>query len=145
MAVISGQRRIADTPQNKQLDALIDVKEMVDHTYKITANEKIFFHKYDRFLNKILNTTTDILVHCVDANNIYVTDRYNYVLRMKLQEQAIRELKRMLSYISTARYLYHLRGNKAEHWSKLVEKSLKQVIKWHKADLERYKEFRVKS
>lgn len=41
MAVVSGQRKIADTPSNRQLNAVLVVSQMVTHTYKITSNEKI--------------------------------------------------------------------------------------------------------
>lgn len=86
MAVVSGQRKIADTPSNRQLNAVLVVSQMVTHTYKITSNEKIFNHKYDRFLDKLLDNATDIQTLCVEANNVFVNDRSDFVLRMKLQE-----------------------------------------------------------
>ena len=138
MAVVSGQRKIVDTPSNRQLNAVLVVSQMVTHTYKITSNEKIFNHKYDRFLDKLLDNATDIQTLCVEANNVFVNDRSDFIIRMKLQEQAIRKCKTMLTHVSTARYLYKLRGKKAKYWSDLVFQSLNYVKNWHKGDYDRY-------
>lgn len=138
MSVVSGQRKVADTPSNRQLNAVLIVQQMVTHTYKITSNEKIFNHKYDRFLDKLLDNATDIQTLCVEANNVFVNDKSDFILRMKLQEQAIRKCKTMLTHVSTARYLYKLRGKKAKYWSSLVNQSLNYIKVWHSSDRERY-------
>lgn len=140
MSVNAGQRKIADTPANRQLYALSAVSQLVDHTLNICSNEKIFDPKFNEVLmNDVLRTVKDIYIHCIDANNIYVKNIKDFEIRNDLQKAAIRECKRMLALISLCRRLYHLRNKKVTYWSEMTIKTRNYLNKWHESDVQRYK------
>lgn len=124
MAVKVGERNVPDTPQNRQLDAAWEARELALYTIKICNNKNIFLPEYQSALtDDIIRTAKDIYINVWTANNIRVDghkELWNW--RNRLQRQATMECNNLLALIGLARPLFHLKGKKVKYWS---EKTLK--------------------
>lgn len=52
MAVKVGERNVPDTPQNRQLDAAWEARELALYTIKICNNKNIFLPEYQSALTR---------------------------------------------------------------------------------------------
>ena len=141
MAVNVGQRNVPDTPQNRQLDAGIKARELALHTIKICCNKNIFLPEYQSALtDDIIRTAKDIYKNVEAANNIRVLkyDPDTWQDRRKLQKRAIKDCGDLISCISLAKSLFHLKGKKVKYWIKLTTEAMEKIKKWHEADVKRY-------
>lgn len=141
MAVNVGQRNVPDTPQNRQLDAGVKAKELALHTIKICCNKNIFLTEYQSALtDDIIRTAKDVFINVKAANNIRVSESNpeTWKERDRLQKLALRECGDLISYISIAKTLFHLRGKKTKYWIKITMESMEKIKKWHEADVKRY-------
>ena len=100
MAVKAGERNVPDTPQNRQLDAAWEARELALYTIQICNNKNIFLPEYQSALtDDIIRTAKDIYMHVWTANNIRVTDSKRkelFAYRNKLQRQAILDCNNLL-------------------------------------------------
>lgn len=141
MAVNVGQRNVPDTPQNRQLDAGIKARDLAIHTIKICCNKNIFLQEYQSALtDDIIRTAKDIYKNVKAANNIRVmeNDPETWNERRKLQNRAIRGCGDLISCISLAKPLFHLKGRKVKYWIKLTTEATEKIKKWHESDIKRY-------
>lgn len=142
MAVKAGERNVPDTPQNRQLDAAWEARELALYTIQICNNKNIFLPEYQSALtDDIIRTAKDICMHGWTANNIRVTDSKRkelFAYRNKLQRQAILDCNNLLALIGLARPLYHLKGKKVKYWSEKTLKTRNYIKKWKESDQDRY-------
>ena len=142
MAVKVGERNVPDTPQNRQLDAAWEARELAVYTIQICKNKKVFLPEYQSALtDDIIRTAKDIYINAWTANNIRVTEKNKKELwawRSKLQRQAILDCNNLLALIGLARPLFHLKGKKVKYWSEKTLKTRNYIKKWRESDQERY-------
>lgn len=139
MSVNAGERNVPDTPQNRQLDACWKARGLALHTIKICTNQNIFLPKYQSALtDDLIKLANNIYLKVWRANNIRVTKMEHWNSRGKLQMSAILDCNDLLAMIGLARVLFHLKGKKAEYWSKLAKETRALITKWHESDAKRY-------
>ena len=142
MSVNAGERRVPDTPQNRQLDACWFARDAALHTLDVCSNEKIFVPRFQKLTDKILDLAIDIYMDVWEANNIWMDseapDPDDWEDRSKLQKGAARKCRKLLALISLARGKFHLRGKKVNYWSGKVVKAMRSIQKWHESDVRRY-------
>ena len=141
MAVNVGQRNVADTPQNKQLDACSKALDLALHTVQICNNRKVFLVEYQKEItDDIVKTAKDIYIHAMDGNYVYVSkDNDNWKRRVVCQTDAIACCNRLLALINLARRAFHLRGNKVTYWSKMVLETRALLSAWKESTVAQYK------
>ena len=142
MAVKTGERNVPDTPQNRQLDAAWEARDLALHTIQVCNNKNIFLPEYQSsFTDDIIRVAKDIYIHVWTANNIRITDsgrKELFAYRNKLQRQAILDCNNLLALIGLARPLFHLKGKKVKYWSEKVLKTRNYIKKWKESDQDRY-------
>lgn len=142
MAVKAGERNVPDTPQNRQLDAAWEARELALYTIQICNNKNIFLPEYQSALtDDIIRTAKDIYIHVWTANNIRVTGSERkelFAYRSKLQRRAILDCNNLLALIGLARPLFHLKGKKVKYWSEKVIKTRNYIKRWKESDQDRY-------
>lgn len=93
MAVKAGERNVPDTPQNRQLEAAWEARELALYTIQIYNNKNTFLPEYQSALtDDIIRTAKDIYIHVWTANNIRVTGSERkelFAYRSKLQRRPI--------------------------------------------------------
>lgn len=142
MAVKTGERNVPDTPQNRQLDAAWEARDLALYTIQVCNNKNIFLPEYQSsFTDDIIRVAKDIYIHVWTANNIRITDsgrKELFAYRNKLQRQAILDCNNLLALIGLARPLFHLKGKKVKYWSEKVLKTRNYIKKWKESDQNRY-------
>lgn len=140
MAVNAGQRNVPDTPQNRQLDAVVKAKELALHTVKICKNKKIFTEEYQNALtNDITRCAIDIYLAASRGNNVYVRKgNGRWKERVEHQSIAIQKCNDMLCYINLSRSTFHLRGKKVRYWSQLVLETRALLIRWKESTVKEH-------
>jgi hypothetical protein len=140
MAVNVGQRNVPDTDSNKTLDACTKAMELAMHTLVITKNKNIFKEDFQKeIIDDINKTALDIYLTSRKANNIFVTvDNGNWRKRKTLQREVVDNCNRLIYLIDLSKRLFHLRGKKVYHWTKLAIETKALVIAWGKANYEKY-------
>lgn len=142
MAVKAGERNVPDTPQNRQLEAAWEARELALYTIQICNNKNIFLPEYQSSLtDDIIRTAKDIYIHVWTANNIRVTGSERkelFAYRSKLQCRAIWDCNNLLALIGLARPLFHLKGKKVKYWSEKTLKTRNYIKKWKESDQDRY-------
>ena len=142
MAVKVGERNVPDTPQNRQLEAAWEARELALYTIQICNNKNIFREEYQSSLtDDIIRTAKDIYIHAWTANNIRVTGSERkelFAYRNKLQRQAIMDCNNLLALIGLARPLFHLKGKKVKYWSEKAIKTRNYIKRWKESDQDRY-------
>lgn len=141
MSVNVGQRNVPDTPQNRQLEAGIKARDLAIHTIKICNNKNIFLPEYQSALtDDIIRTAKDIYKNVKAANDIRVKkeDPETWEERNRLQKMAVRNCRDLISCISLAKPLFHLKGRKVKYWRDLTIETKEKIMKWHESDVKRY-------
>lgn len=91
--------------------------------------------------NRIIDSVVLIHSNIYKANNTYVSDKDDAEYRLKLQKEAIREIKELPPNIELAYYLYSIEGRKIDYWVGLILEVEELTKKWHKADKQRFKKY----
>lgn len=145
MSVNKSERNVPDTPQNRQLDAAWKARGLALHTIKICNNKNIFLPEYQSSLtDDIIRLSKNIYIKVWRANNIRMDVKdpakkaRAWEARNKLQQSAILDCCDMLAMIGLARTLFHLKGKKAEYWSKLTLEVREYIKRWHESDINRF-------
>lgn len=139
MSVVTGQRNVPHTPQNRQLDACVKAKDLVIHTIKICANKNIFLPEYQTsFTDDIIRTAKNIFIYAWTANNIRVNNADDWMERKRLQKRSVIECNNLLALISIAKTLYHLKHKKVTYWVSLTVEARNYIKKWMESDSKRY-------
>lgn len=146
MSVNKSERNVPDTPQNRHLDAAWKARGLALHTIKICGNKNIFLPEYQSSLtDDIIQLSKDIYIKVRRSNNIRMDVKdparkaENWATRSRLQVSAYLDCNDMLYLIELARALFHLKGKKAEYWSKLTLETREYIKRWHEGDVDRYK------
>lgn len=144
MSTNVGQRHVADTPQNRTLNAVDMAKKLALHTSRICKNQKVFSPEYSVEIYVIRKTAMDIYAMAYDANNIVVKkDSVDYQKnvedRLKEQMLCVRKCSDLLGYIDFAKPLFHLRKGKVAHWTGLTLQTRSYLHKWHESDVRRFR------
>ena len=120
MSVNKSDRNVADTPQNRHLDAAWKARGLSLHTMKICKNKSIFLPEYQSALtDDIIRLSKDIYLKVRRSNNIRMDVKdltrkaKNWEVRSNLQVSAILDCNDMLYLIELARALFHLKGEES--------------------------------
>ena len=133
MSVPVGQRT------ENTLEVLVRADELVAHTVKIMANEKVFDPKYSALADRTLDTALDVLTCLDEANEICVRDDpAAWAERRALQVHGCRALVKLRCLMRVCRTTYHMRRGKYEYWAKLARETLQLARAWRDKDAKRY-------
>lgn len=123
-----------------RMEVHIKARELAVYTVKILANEKIFNPTIDReIINRIKNCAYDIDAKSWTANKIRAdTNQINRTMRYKLQQESILLCDEMLSYISIAKQVFHLKSRRVKYWSSLIVEVQRLLQAWKESDVNRY-------
>ena len=110
------------------------------HTAKILRNPKVFNPENDKVLiDRLRACAYDIYIKSWQANKIRAeTNLMNRAMRYNLQEEAILMCDEMHTLIGIAKHVYHVRGRKIVHWSKMVTEVRALLQGWKESDVKRY-------
>lgn len=132
----------ADKRTESKLKVIMLAKDLAAYTLKITSNSKVFLPEYNDNLTKhIVEAALNIYLDAWNANDIKVDgSRKRADERLQLQENSIRSCKDLLSLISLAKSVFHLRSKREEYWCRKTIEVRDKLRKWHESDIERYKD-----
>ena len=124
---MSGVRKKDQTEHRfTTLDIVLD---MYDHTTTVTANPK--FDKCPKIRDRIDDEAALIYHYCRSANEDYDNrDIDESLMRLNLENEAIRRCMWLKTYIRLAQKKLHLRAKKVIYWNKVVNKSMDAIKKW---------------
>jgi len=132
----------ADKRTESKLKVIMLAKDLAAYTLKITSNSKVFLPECnDNLTKRIVEAALNIYLDAWNANDIKVDgSRKRADERLELQENAIRSCKDLLSLISLAKSVFHLRSKREEYWCRKAIEVRDKLRKWHESDIERYKD-----
>lgn len=122
----------------------IKAEELASYTMRITANEKVFLPEYQRALtDDIITQAKNAYLFIKEANGIRVdknSDSYarNKRERRRLQEEAIKCLRRLLPLIDLARRVFHLNLKRVKYWGGMVINIRDRTRNWMESDVRRF-------
>ena len=118
MSVVESKR------EEGELRALTKARELAVYTIRICCNENNF-PKRNRWCitNKVVETALLINLYIEKANSVRLKNATEVEIetRRKYQTIAIAETYAMTNLISISRDLFGLKGDKVEHWTRLVK------------------------
>lgn len=130
-------------PEGKRTESKLEVqtraKALALYTVSICGNEKLF-PKRDRWAvtNRIVSVALTIMEEVDAANDIFVSERSDYILRRRSQTIALSGTAKMLGLMELAYAKYGIPGERMEYWTGLVLGVRDLVKKWRKSDRDRF-------
>lgn len=130
-------------PEGKRTESKLEVqtraKALALYTVSICGNEKLF-PKRDRWAvtNRIVSVALTIMEEVDAANDIFVSERSDYILRRRSQTIALSGTAKMLGLMELAYAKYGIPGERMEYWPGLVLGVRELVKKWRKSDRDRF-------
>lgn len=118
MSVVESKR------EEGELRALTKARELAVYTIRICCNENNFPKRYRWCItNKVVETALLINLYIEKANSVRLKNATEAEIetRRKYQTIAIAETYAMTNLISISRDLFGLKGDKVEHWTRLVK------------------------
>lgn len=118
MSVVESKR------EEGELRALTKARELAVYTIRICCNENNFPKRYRWCItNKVVETVLLINLYIEKANSVRLKNATEVEIetRRKYQTIAIAETYAMTNLISISRDLFGLKGDKVEHWTRLVK------------------------
>jgi hypothetical protein len=118
MSVVESKR------EEGELRALTKARELAVYTISICCNENNFPKRYRWCItNKVVETALLINLYIEKANSVRLKNAAEVEIetRRKYQTIAIAETYAMTNLISISRDLFGLKGDKVEHWTRLVK------------------------
>ena len=118
MSVVESKR------EEGELRALTKARELAVYTIRICCNENNFPKRYRWCItNKVVETALLINLYIEKANSVRLKNATEVEIetRRKYQTIAIAETYAMTNLISISRDLFGLKGEKVEHWTRLVK------------------------
>ena len=118
MSVVESKR------EEGELRALTKARELAVYTIRICCNENNFPKRYRWCItNKVVETALLINLYIEKANSVRLKNATEVEIeaRRKYQTIAIAETYAMTNLISISRDLFGLKGDKVEHWTRLVK------------------------
>lgn len=129
---------LSERKRNK-LDVAVKALDLMNHTVKVTSNEKIFIPKYKEHITDEIIETAKRIYFCIwEANNIRVTSREDWGLRNRLERRAAAECNHFLSLIDIAESVFHLRARKVDFWAGKIITVRTMIKSWNDSDSKRY-------
>lgn len=114
-------------------------EDMIVHTVRILANEKVFDPNLHVLADRVLDVAVSIGQDMWEANGIRVGDSpRKWETRRDLQERACRHFDVLLYLMGLCRKAYHLRSRKYEAWVRMVTEARDLARKWRDSDAQRY-------
>ncbi len=121
----------------KEMGVITKSKDLIEHTFKKTANTKYFPKKYRFSLAaKIENLAIDIYENLVRANECNLKDAREHIRRLECQQNAIVSCKLLNSMIDLASKIKstELTIKEVEYWSGLVIEVKRMAAAWRNND-----------
>lgn len=118
------------------LKVILEAKDLVEHTLRVTSNCNRYPKKY-RFslVDKMQNKALEIYEYLYEANR---TDlKYYRRERSELQTKAITHCDELLFYIELSMKLNIINTRSMEYWSKMVSDIKHMSIAWRTKDKSR--------
>lgn len=114
-------------------------EDMIVHTIRILANERVFDPNLHALADRVIDTAVSIGQDMWEANGIRVGDSpHKWSVRHGLQERACRHFDVLLYLMGLCRKAYHLRSGKYHAWVNLVTEARDITRKWRDSDADRY-------
>ena len=133
MAVVKSKRG------ENELDVITKSRELAVYTVKVCTNEKNFPKRYRWCVtNKIVESATEIHRNIRKANEVFVKDNSDYLLRKKYQNKALAEIGGLLGDMDIAFELYGVDDKRMFHWTGLVINVQVLLRNWKKSDDKRF-------
>lgn len=108
------------------LDIVLD---MYDHTTTVTANLK--FDNHPEIRNRINDEAALIYHYCRSANEDYDNrDIDESLMRINLENEAVRRCMWLKTYIRLAQKKLHLRAKKVIFWNRVVNTAMDAIKRW---------------
>lgn len=108
------------------LDIVLD---MYDHTTTVTANPK--FDDHPEIRNRINDEAALIYHYCRSANEDYDNrDIDESLMRINLENEAVRRCMWLKTYIRLAQKKLHLRAKKVIFWNRVVNTAMDAIKRW---------------
>lgn len=139
MSTATYARHLKDDAPTKTLDALVKAQELAVYTISICSNPKKFDPKFAWMVDKLIGASVDIYCLADQANNVMVAnDPVKWHERRKLQEQSAARCNKLLSLISLSKKVFHISGNRVQHWSQMASETRSLIRAWVDSDRKRY-------
>ena len=117
------------------------VMDLYDYTTTIIANENIFNRTYSSLINRIDQEVSIIYHYCRSANEDYDNRKKDEAeIRIKMEEEAIKQCKWLKTDIRLAQRKFHLRAKKTIYWNGLANNALVSIRAWRTSEIRNYKE-----
>lgn len=131
MSVVESKR------EDGELRALTKARELAVYTIRICCNENNFPKRYRWCItNKVVETALLINLYIEKANSVRLKNATEVEIetRRKYQTIAIAETYAMTNLISISRDLFGLKGDKVEHWTRLVKSVRNLARAWKNSE-----------
>ena len=104
-----------------KLEILTKSRELTAYTIKICTNEKSFPKRYRWCItNKIVENTVSINENVNRANDIFVRNEDDFLLRHRYQNLALAEIGALLANIDIAYDVFGIDPKRVKHWIGLI-------------------------
>ena len=119
-------------------------ERLASYTLQITANEKVVLPEHRKGLtDDIVETAKNIYLGIREANDVTVRVDTIYQMgdfrdRNRIQQQALRNTKRLMYLIDLAHRDFHLSSKRVKYWGSMVREIRKRIEGWIADDQERY-------
>ena len=136
MSVVKSKR------SESELDVITKSRELAVYTIKICTNENNFPKRYRWCItNEIVKSVKVIHSNIRKANEVYVKDETDYLLRKNYQKIAISEIGGLLGDMDIAFELFGVEAQRMYHWTGLVIDVQMLLRGWSKSDARRFNKF----
>lgn len=133
MSVVASKRGYS------KFEPLVKAQIVTKHILIITKNEKIFDISYKALTDSIIQSAEKIFIYAYTANNIYAKSIASFEQRIQFETMAILECRSLLALMDLAYQIFHLRSNKVEYVTKIVNEAETSLRNWRKFDREKLK------
>ncbi|HZK00969.1 MAG TPA: hypothetical protein VFC79_13210 [Tissierellaceae bacterium] len=133
MAVVKSKRG------ESELDIITKSRELAVYTIKICTNEKNFPKRYRWCVtNEIVKSVVMINSDIRRANEVFVKDDADYLLRKDFQSKAMSEIGALLGNMDIAYELFGVESKRIQHWTGLIIDVQILLRNWKKSDTKRF-------
>ena len=133
MAVVKSKRG------ESELDIITKARELAVYTIKICTNEKNFPKRYRWCVtNEIVKSVVMINSDIRRANEVFVKDDADYLLRKDFQSKAMSEIGALLGNMDIVYELFGVESKRIQHWTGLIIDVQILLRNWKKSDTRRF-------
>ena len=121
-----------------QLEVLTQARELATYTIKICTNEKSFPKRYRWCItNKIVENAVTINENINRANDIFVKNESDFLLRQRYQNMALAEIGALLANIDIAYRVFGVDSKRIKHWVGHIIEVRTLLRAWKRSDSKR--------